>query len=118
MPRKNPLQPDPEALPPTGVRILELRVEPWPDGRRVRVHVALTPFQQRPNLSACIVSPSGEEIAAVEIIESMDDRFVFTMHLRGDPAETHFNLTLSVHYPDLNQVDRRSLDFEVTPGAE
>ena len=30
-------------LPPEEVRIRELTAEPWPDGRRVRVYVELTP---------------------------------------------------------------------------
>ncbi|HEX7973527.1 MAG TPA: hypothetical protein VF498_03890 [Anaerolineales bacterium] len=40
--------PPEDALPPDQVRFIDLHVELWPDGRRVRVHAEITPFQQRP----------------------------------------------------------------------
>ena len=78
---------DQEPLPAADVRFVDLHVEPWPDGRRVRVHVTLTPFQERPNLLITVFAPSGEEVCSANIIESMEDRFVFTLHLRGEPVD-------------------------------
>ncbi len=46
-------------LPPAEVRFTELRIEPWPDGRRLRVHVSLTPFQNKPDLEAMILDEAG-----------------------------------------------------------
>src|ERR1035437_1541322 len=72
------------ALPPSEVRFSELRVGQWPDGQRVRVHVGITPFQQRPDLEATIFDTNGKEIANTLIIETLDDRLIFTMHLHPD----------------------------------
>ena len=42
------------------VRIIELRAEPWPeDGRRVRIHLEVTPFLERPNLEVPITDASS-----------------------------------------------------------
>ena len=53
-------------LPPEVTRILDLRVESYPDGKRVRVRLELTPFQQRPyielTLAAHLSSPDLGEI--------------------------------------------------------
>ncbi len=96
MPRRNPFNPDPEALPPQQVRFLDLHVEPWPDGRRVRVHVTLTPFQQNPNLEAVISDADGHEVARASIIENADDRFVFTMHIRAASVGGAYNLAATI----------------------
>lgn len=108
---------DQEPLPPADVRFLDLHVEPWPDGRRVRVHVTLTPFQERPNLLITVLTPSGEEVCSANIIESMEDRFVFTLHLRGEPVDL-YTLDAQIQYADFGQVDSRSLTFEApSPSA-
>jgi hypothetical protein len=102
----------PGARPPAEVRFTELRVEPWPDGRRVRVHVSITPFQKNPNLEASITDAAGHEVARVNIIETADVRFVFTMHLRGEEIKGTFTLTANLNYEEVGNVDARSLSFE------
>lgn len=107
-----------DGLPPAEVRINDLHVEPWPDGRRIRVHVDLTPFQKRPNLQARITGREGQEIASIAIIESMEARLVFTMHLRMPDPKGRYSLTLALNYDDIGLVDERTLDFEVHPESE
>lgn len=101
-----------DSLPPTEVRFLDVHVEPWPDGKRVRVHVSLTPFQERPNLLITITTPTGEEVCSANIIESMEDRFVFTLHLRGEPVD-EYTLDTQILYAEHGVVDRRGLTFVV-----
>jgi hypothetical protein len=108
---------DEEPLPPPDVRFLDVHVEPWPDGRRVRVHVQLTPFQTRPNLQAVVKDPAGDEVCSANIIETMDDRFVFTLHLRGEPAES-YNLEMTLFYDELGNIDRRDLSFIIPASKE
>ncbi len=107
----DPFQPPEGALPPAEVRITDLRVEPWPDGRRVRVLASLTPFQQRPTLAATITDEQGEEVASTFIIENMQEHIAFTMHIRTAGAGTAFTLTLAVQYPEIEEVDSRTLEF-------
>jgi hypothetical protein len=113
MPRFNPFQKDENALPPEQVRFLDVHVEPWPDGRRVRVHVSLTPFQQPPNLEMSIVDPSGSEISRIAIIENIDFKFVLTMHLRDTSPHEEYLLEAAVSYEELGIVARESCNFQV-----
>jgi hypothetical protein len=104
--------------------LTELRVEPWPDGRRVRVHITLTPFQQKPSLEAVLSDTDHTPLASSSIIETADKRLVFTMHLRPAPGGAPlpgtprgYHLTAAVIYPEIGVVDERSITFEVHPPA-
>ena len=109
---RNRFREDPAARPPADIRFIELRVEPWPDGKRVRVHVSLTPFQQNPNLDAAISDASGMEVAHSSIIEIADVRFVFTMHLRAHAGRGQFKLDARLGYQDTGTVDEHIVSFE------
>lgn len=116
MPKFNPLDPPEDACQPADVRFQEVKVEPWPDGKRVRVHIVLTPFLNRPDLSASVLDDQGNEICSAEIIQTMDDRMVFTLHLRGESLSGRYTLQINVSYEEIGQVDQRSLEFEIQPG--
>lgn len=70
-------------LPPAEVRIRQLKAEPSPDGRRVRIYFEVDPFQKRPNAELFIIDDNENEAASVSIIESMNRRMELTMHLRN-----------------------------------
>jgi hypothetical protein len=124
-------------LPPGEVRIRQFRAEPWPDGRRVRVTLELTPFLKRPNSEIKITDEQGEEAASISIIETMEPKMEFTMHLRGADVHGAYTVSAQVFYledaeepgenkmeeerqegdqPQRNQivVDQREITFEVT----
>jgi hypothetical protein len=111
-PHFNPFDPPEDALPPAEVRITGLRAEPWPDGQRIRVLLSLTPFLERPNLTASISDPQGEEVAGASIVETMDIQIAFTLHIRADLQPGEYTITISLEYADLGQVDQRSLKFD------
>ncbi|MCX8025623.1 MAG: hypothetical protein N3A60_10505 [Thermanaerothrix sp.] len=111
--RFNPLQPDPEALPPAQVRFKNIRVEPWPEGNKIRVLMELTPFQVPPNLEVIITDTQGQEITSTHIIENVDYRLVITLHLRRPAESLHYYLTARLIYPDLGNVDEQNLPFEL-----
>ncbi|MCI0519260.1 MAG: hypothetical protein L0Z70_03285 [Chloroflexi bacterium] len=103
---------DPTAipLPPQEVRITALRAEPWPDGRRVKVSLTLTPFLQRPDGEISIVNPSGQEAAFVSIVEALTPQMDFTMHLRGEILPGRYTVSALVFYEE-----RPALDAEDAP---
>ena len=105
-------QKDPNALPPAEVRLTDVQVEPWPDGRRVRVLLQLTPFQQNPNIETWIAYPGGVEVARSRIIENAEIRLVFTLHIRASYVSGPYDLHVQLSYPDLGVVDERILPFE------
>ena len=108
-------EPPENALPPSEVRFNELRVEQWPDGQRVRVHVDITPFQKRPDLEATIVDADGKEIANTLIIETLENLLVFTMHLHPDSPGQELTLKAALSYQDLGTVDEGKVTFTTHP---
>jgi hypothetical protein len=115
MPIPHPPQPSPEdARPPAEVCITELRVEPWPDGRRVKVHVTLTPFEQNPSLDAVLSRADGTEVTRAAIIELADHRFVFTLHIRTAETDGDYQLTATVTYPEIGKVAEQSVSFHLS----
>ena len=84
------VEPDEVPQPPEAVKIEKLEARVYPDGRRVRVNVKITPFLERPNLEFRVTNTDGIEVASLSIIESMDHDFEMTVHLRGpQPAGRH-----------------------------
>lgn len=104
----------PEDAASADVRFTELRVEPWPDGQRVRVHVDITPFQRNPNLSAAVTDGAGKEVAHAFIVETAEHRIVFTLHLRG-ASYPPYTLTAEISYPEIGPVDTRLTTFDIPP---
>jgi len=101
-------------LPPTSTRLLDLRAEASPDGKRLRVALDLTPFQQRPYIELSLTDSAGNEVASASIVEPVGWKLELTLHARktGATAET-YNLTASLSYPDLGEVDRHSLTVTI-----
>lgn len=113
MNRFHPLDPHPNAQPPALVRFTELKVEPWPDGRRVRVHARLTPFQQPPNIESVIRDSNGTEVASVYIVENIDFDLVFTMHIRSSDLTGPFSLHAEISYPEPGIVHQLDVAFDI-----
>jgi hypothetical protein len=96
----------------------ELRVEPWPDGHRVRVHVTLSPFTVRPNLEAAIFNADEIELQRVNIVENTEVRLVFTMHLRGAQIPGKFRLLAQVYFDPDGILDQRDIQFEILDSTD
>ena len=111
----NPYQPSEDGLPPMEIRLIELRAEPWPNqAQRVRIHLEITPFLERPNLQVTISRPDGTEISSIHIIETIETRMTFTMHLKGDPVKGPYCLKSSLFYPDTGIVDENNVTFDLS----
>lgn len=94
-------------LPPAEVRILDLQAQISPEGRRVRVFLEVTPFQKRPNAEVVLRNPFSDTVASVSIIETIDRRMEFTMHVRdprlepGSQPNGTYQLSATVFYTDI-----------------
>jgi hypothetical protein len=107
-------KPPEDGLPPKEIRVQTLRAEPWPeDARRVRIHVDITPFLERPNIDVFIADEDGNEVSSITIIESIDAQMVFTMHLRGAYRLGKFTLSARLYYSEIGEVDQKSVNFEI-----
>lgn len=111
------LDQDVERFPPETVRILNLRAEPYPDGRRVRVGLELTPFQKRPYIELELTDADGLPCGSASLVEPMGWKLELTLHIRNpqDTVQNTFTLTALLSYPDLGETDRRQVTFATLP---
>ena len=66
---------------PQEVEIIEVQVRPLPDGRRVVIQVALTPFVESPSFDVTILRPDGATERTLSVVSTMDRVNTLTMHL-------------------------------------
>jgi len=112
---------DPEVarLPPDQTRLLDLHAEPYPDGRRLRVAMDLTPFLERPYLELKLTDGSGAEAAVASIVEPMTWKLELTLHIRNPTSPGgKYTLLASLSYPDLGEVDRRQITLDLPNPTE
>jgi len=99
--------------PPAKIHLLDLRADSEPDGKRLRVALELTPFQQRPNIDLSLTDSNGNTVASASIIEPVGWKLELTLHIRKTgPTNGIYNLVASLTYPELGEVDRRTVIFE------
>jgi len=66
---------------PHEVEITEVQVRPLPDGRRVAIQVALTPFIEYPSFDVTILRPDGTTERTLSVVSTMDRLNTLTLHL-------------------------------------
>lgn len=98
---------------PKDVQILDLHCEPWPDGLRIRVHLTITPFQKPPNIEARLTDGKDRDVSAVNIIENVEERLVFTIHNRSGEIENPYRLNVRIYYDEIEVVQQSDISFEI-----
>ena len=91
-------------LPPEEVRIRHFRAEPWPDKRRVRIYLEVTPFQKGPNSEIEIRDADGNEVARLTIIETINTKMDLTIHLRGGEPSGFYTASAMVYYYEAEEL--------------
>jgi hypothetical protein len=106
--------PDDLPLPPNEVHIRQFAVQPYPDGRRVRVYLEVTPFQKKPSAEIFLVNALGEQVGSVSIIETIDPRMEMTMHLRGAVSDGNYTARADLFYQELpEETNGTSADYKM-----
>jgi hypothetical protein len=106
--------PNIERTPPAETRLLDLQAKPDPDGKRLRVVLSLTPFQQRPVIELSLTDSAGTIVASASIIEPVGWKLELTLHIRKTGMNNgKYTLAASLTYPDLGEIDRRTFIVEV-----
>jgi hypothetical protein len=90
-------------LPPDEVRIRSFQAAVWPDNRRVRIKLELTPFQRRPHGEVTIKDQDGGEVASFSIVEAITPRLDFTVHLRSGRTSGRFTASAVIFYLEEEQ---------------
>ena len=101
--------------PPEQVKFIEIGVRVYPDGRRVRLNIKVTPFLERPNMEFFITNAEGQEVASMSVVESMDHTFEMTAHLRGPQPNGRHTLRGELFYDEDPNAPRKVFEtyFEV-----
>ena len=99
---------------PEETRISSLSAQPYPDGRRLRVNIEVTPFQKRPYIEVILNHSTGTEVASASIVEPMSWKLEFTMHIRGE-LNNPYTLEAKLFYPDGPAADPQTFTFDVKP---
>jgi hypothetical protein len=102
-------------LPPEDIRIRKFHADPWPDKRRVRVNLEITPFQNSPNIEIEIRDADGNEVASLTIIETIHPKIDLTIHLRGpEPAGVYTAAVMIYYY----EAEEQTTSTEGGPASE
>ncbi len=99
---------------PEETRITSLNAETYPDGRRLRVNIEITPFQKRPTIEVTLQNSAGDEVASTSIVEPLSWKLEFTMHLRGE-IDNPYTLEARLYYPDGPANEPFVYSFDVKP---
>ena len=98
---------------PEETKITLLSAESYPDGRRLRVNVEITPFQKRPYIEVMLNNADGDEVASTSIVEPLSWKLEFTMHIRGE-IRNPYTLNARLYYPENGPSDEpRQFSFVV-----
>lgn len=111
-----PVAGDPNRAAPAETKILSLSAQPYPDGYRLRVNLEITPFQTRPHIEISLRDADGEEVASTNIVEPMNWKLEFTLHLRGE-LNNPYALSARLYYPDGPENEALVYSFNVEPPA-
>jgi hypothetical protein len=100
------------------IRIEELEIVPYPDRFRVRVHIKVTPFQERPNLILVAHDDEDKVVSELSVIETMHADMEFTLHIRNkqNPAGT-YSLTVELFYETRNPPQDRRIEVFTIPNT-
>ena len=106
---------DPELLPqqPELVRFKNIFIQCYPDGRRVKVKIEVTPFLQPPDIEIVVYSPDGDQVASASIVEMGSTNLEVTLHLRGKKTSGLHSCKVKLIYTDKKLVDSREIAFSV-----
>jgi hypothetical protein len=80
------------------VRINQLGLHVFPDGRRVAVGFDITPFLERPSIDVTVTNGHGEQAASLTVIEAYETNFSLTMHLRDKAATERYDVRVELYY--------------------
>lgn len=102
--------PNDTPVPPDEVKIRSLKAAPYEDHRRVAVEFEITPFEEKPNIEISVTNAEGRTVATFSVLEAIENRMSFTMHLREPNPIGAYTLKMLVYYTDLS-----ALEDEKTP---
>ncbi len=99
---------------PEETQINSLSAQSYPDGRRLRVNLEVTPFQKRPYIEIILTNANGDEVSSTSIVEPLSWKLEFTMHIRGE-LNNPYTLHARLYYPEGPSKEPIKYSFDVEP---
>jgi hypothetical protein len=101
--------------PRSEIRVESLVVTAYPDGRRVRIEIELTPFvpSDRPNLEITASKPDGTLVGSVSIIEAAQRTLHLTMHLREQQPSGDYSFQADLYYGEESPQAAMTTDIQI-----
>ena len=115
---------DPESGPKAreDVRINDIGLFVYEDGRRIAVGFNITPFRERPSIEVDVYNDEGQLAASLNVIETIEANFHLTLHLRDKEPTQYYSVEVFVYYPNLDGermvVDSSKKRFDATMSGE
>lgn len=111
---------DPSQVPQprTNIKIEEVKVSPYPDGRRVYIEVRVTAFQERPNLLLFMLDQDSKIVNEASVIATMHAKMEFTLHMRMPEPVGDYTLVVELFYETRNPpLDKHEVEFTIQATA-
>jgi len=89
------------------IKILTLDAEPYPDSRRVRVKLVLSPFLQGPNAEINLSNQDDELLASINIVNIFIPENEFTLHIpESKSLPGRFTVNVEVFYVEEEEIEQ------------
>ncbi len=93
--------------PQDDLKILTLDADPYPDGRRVRVKLVLSPFLQGPNAEINLSNQDDELLASINIVNIFIPENEFTLHIpESKSLPGRFTVNVEVFYVEEEEIEQ------------
>lgn len=104
------------------VRLRRIGLYIYPDKRRVAIGFELTSFLEGPSLEITIRNNLGQQAASLNVIETNQQNFSLTMHLRDAQPTEQYHLQVILYYAKPGEerlvADEQQADFWVSQPGE
>ena len=108
-----PIEFELEPQSPENIRIRNVKLELYPDRRRVKVGIRLTPFIDPPNIDINVQDASENLVANATIIGASEPELDLTLHLRGEVGVGEYTFHLTLGYQENESIDRSELTLQI-----
>jgi len=98
---------------PENIRFTNVTLDLYPDRRRVKVGIHLTPFKSPPNIEIDVHDASENLVANATIIGVSGPDQDITLHLRGELTAGDYVFFMTLGYQDQEIQDRKEVAFRM-----
>jgi hypothetical protein len=107
-----------EPLSSEDIRFRNVKLTLYPDRRRVKVSMRLTPFISPPNIEIDVRDESDNRVANAVIVGVSGPELDVTLHIRGEVPAGDYRFLLSLGYQEHEDVDQREVILQIPNSAQ